>query len=331
MGECSDTLKQILTTLQTGLVINDGSGSASDLAREGGNLATIKSQTDKLSFDPATNELKVQASFETSEVNIGAFNIEDPDDSTAVNITTDGTKNAMFVQSLSLLKTSDFAAITGQAIESPDQYTANWRLKNLEAITTAIQNKVLALSFEKVRIWDGNDYINPATEGTLTSLKASTDLLAKEATLLEVKTLLNDVKAQNTIDNSVITTKKLSFAINQSAGTVLSSTDIVQPTEVKDKYLLNFVNASVETDVQIQLYLKETVNSTVVWCKFGDSFLVPKGPDTSNPGGASSPGTIAQQIEGAFLAEGLGISAKLVQATGATGAFDLDIVIREKN
>lgn len=140
-----------------------------------------------------------------------------------------------------------------------------------------------------------------------------------------------------TISNSIISYENIVFGDNELSGAVGVIDDISVPLELKNIYVISFTNPSEETDIEIQLYLKETFHTNdatpqthVEWCKHGDTFNITKGPDLVSPGGDESPSGKSVQVEGAFLAQGLGISAKLLDGTGGSGAFDLDIVIREK-
>lgn len=293
MGACSDLLQQILNALTGGIKLKNSSGTNFDPAREDGNLADIKNQITQLDFD-GDNRLNVYAKLYQDEVNIGAIHIEDPDDVTAVNVEADDGKNALYVQSQSLLNTLDFTNSMGTAVASPTQYTIHARLEAIRSLAAS-------------------------TDSAIDGLQAT----------------LSSIDETLSVTNVVIDHKYLHFDSDEDAGTVLTIDNFTVPETIRDVYLLNIKNASEETDVEIQLYLKETFYGAYAevdptWCKLGDTFTVNMGPDNNSPGGIGSASAFAQQIEGAMIAQGLGLSAKLVQGTGSSGAFDLKFILRDK-
>ena len=281
MGECTDILKQILSFIQAGINVKDSSNAAINPAREDGNLKTATEQLAKFDFDGASR-LNVNANLTVSDLEIGGVEIQDQTTSQRATIEQDGSKGAIYVQSMSLLKTTDFKTIMGEALEAPAQYSVAWRLSDLQTDMGAIKTQLANLTFSssnlsvvatipdntarelgKVQIESAGSVISPATEGTLST----------------IKTDVETIKSQAGISNAIVATKTISFGASQSANVVVSAADIPIPTALKKQYLINIVNPSIETDVDIQLYLKETFDSTVVWCKLGDNFTVIKGPD----------------------------------------------------
>jgi len=312
MGECTDLLNDIKELLAEGLRVLNSAGEPISPALEDGHLKNIEDQLNKLDFEDETSALTVKALLELSEIKIGAVELEDRETGLRGEITLDGSHNALYVQSSSLLGSDEFISVFGEAVVEPDDYTLLWRINNLESTLTGIKDTTDDFTFT----------------GSKLQVVAS-----------ETNDKLDDVLGGLTeVSNTLVGNNyNISFLGEATAGTVGVFNNLVSPALVIDVFLLSFRNPSEETSIEIQLYLKETFytgeatpESHIEWCKHGEPFTIEASPDEANPGGASSVMGKTVLVEGAYMAQGLGISARLVDGTGIDGAFDLSISIRER-
>ncbi len=310
MGACSDYLSQILAKLGSGVGVLNKSSQAINPATEDGHIQDILTQINKLTFEQDDNALKVQLEFDPSSIKIGDTTLEDPDSGTKANISLDTDKNALYVRSNSLLNSNLFSTIMGDGSASPSTNTIGAYLLALENYVNTINTQTNKLTFS------GN-----ALQVTAPDLSA----LAKDTTLASVETNTDSL----VIANSIVATETIHFNANLAASTIQVATDLSAQANPQKYYLVSVRNSSTETDVDIQLYLKETFGTDVTWCLFGDNFTVLKSPDTRNPDQTNQISAKSEIIQGAYFAQGLGISAKLIEGTDASGSFDLKFVIRE--
>jgi hypothetical protein len=133
--------------------------------------------------------------------------------------------------------------------------------------------------------------------------------------------------------NTIVDETSVSYANNDSANTLKTITDLEVPTTLKEVYSVSIENASEETDLTVQLYIKEGFldgeTRDVRWAKLGDTFTVEKSPDNINPDQTNKISVAFEQVRGAYLANGLGISLYNNDAIGVSGAFDVRIIVRE--
>lgn len=119
----------------------------------GGNLQLMRAQTDKFTWDLSdTTYLLVKTKLETSDLKIGGVELMDGAADIRASIAADGAQNALFVQSNTLLKKTEFETVMGQAVASPAADTIGARLKSL------VDN------LNKSQLYDGSTWRNQKSD-----------------------------------------------------------------------------------------------------------------------------------------------------------------------
>jgi hypothetical protein len=326
MGVCSELLGAINETLAFGLQLRGLDGEVITPALENGVLQDISTAMNSFAFDAETGELLTICRIPEGDFQIGSVEVKDGSTNARLSVLADGLQNAMFVQSNSLLGTLTFENVMDDIYELIG--TQNNTLTSIKGQTDKFTfSSTRLLTNSKVQDSDGS-FIDPAT---------SEDISALEDSLSDkLDTLIENAEILTTPANDIIYQTTISVNADEDPNVYYTLNNITVPDVVRDRYLLSFLNESEETDVVIQLYLKEdfavldtTPTTKTKFCKHGDNFTVNKTPDVGSPDGEDSEGQITKMVEGAFLAKGLGLSAKLVTGTGGSGAFNLRITIRE--
>lgn len=363
MGECSELLGSILTALTDGLQFKDDVGNIINIATEDGNLADILEQVEEFSFEEIDEQkyLLVKTTIEGSDIEIGAFELKDASTDSRANVEADGAKNALYVQSASLISITDFLTTFGTNIESPSQYTAQWRLlqlmnslETIDGVLDSIKGQTDNLNFDgdslevkdtqltfdstSLLVKDSQfDFIPStgelSTKDSQVTLDGTSILVKDEQFNFDGDDLTVKVTPPTATINTIIDETDIDYENNDSVNTLKIITDLVVPTDIKEVYSVSIENPSLETDLEVQLYIKEKFlngeTRDTRWAKLGDSFTVEKSPDNLNPDQTNKISTAFEQVRGAYLAEGLGITIYNSTQIGAAGAFTSRIIVRE--
>lgn len=132
-----------------------------------------------------------------------------------------------------------------------------------------------------------------------------------------------NIEEMNVPKVTKITEKVATFANGATANTAVMINDIPVPSKIRRIYTVAIANPSTESDITVQLFLKETINSVDKWCDFGEPITISKTTNAYHAGR----NTKMLLVHGAMFAKGLGIGIK-VDSTITTG-FDAGVVVRE--